>query len=103
MTLNHQTQLLIVAIVSLTTTVFVLDYYGYLRHSREVDAIYMAEFSLIANVPGQDQFVSHIASHQRARCVENYLVLESSEQTTVTGLLVDKRKRPVRCQFTEEQ
>lgn len=102
MKLNHQTQLFVVAIVTLVVTVLTLDYYGYLRHSREIDALYMAEFSLIANVPGQDQFVSHIPSNQRARCVENYLVLESGEQTIVTGLLVDKRKRPVRCQLSKE-
>ncbi|OQX38467.1 MAG: hypothetical protein B0D91_04020 [Oceanospirillales bacterium LUC14_002_19_P2] len=102
MKLNHQTQLLAVAIVTLIATVFVLDYYGYLRHSNESDAIYMAEFSLIANVPGQDQYVSHIPAKKRARCIDHYLVLESTEKAGATGLLVDKKQRPVRCEFNGE-
>lgn len=101
MKLNHQTRLIAVAIITLVATVLVLEYYGYIRHSSKSDEICVAEFNLIANVPGQDQYVSHIPAKKRARCVDHYLVLESTEKAGVTGLLVDKKQHPVRCEFNE--
>ena len=98
MTFNHTTQLILVAVVSILGTVAALHTNGYVRHSSEEDALYVSEFSLLANTPGLSQTVSAKPAEFVARCADGYLVMDSSKASkAANGLLVDQKKRPVTC------
>ena len=99
MKINHTTQMVLVGLISILGTVSVLHSNGYLRHSNESDALYVAEFSLLANAPGQAQRVSAKPAGFVARCEQGYLVMDAVEKVskTLSGLIVDEKKRPVTC------
>ena len=105
MTINQPTKIILVVMIAIVGTVSALSNYGYLRHSSSQDALYVAEFSLIANAPGQTQTLSAKPSGFAAQCAEGFLVLEGSSNKAsgnTTGVLVDARRRPVRCSFAAE-
>ena len=100
MTLNNPSRLILTAIVSIGVTVFMLDSQGYIRHSSNQDSLYIAEFSLLANKPGLQQTVSAKPADFLARCEQGYLVMDAAEnRSDLSGLLVDKSKRPITCKF----
>ncbi len=100
MKFNHQTQLILVLVASILGTIFVLHANGYLRHSKEQDALYVAEFSLLASAPGMSGQVSHKSAGFVARCDQGFLVMDAVEKVskTLSGVVVDRKNRPVRCQ-----
>ncbi len=99
MQLNHKVQLILVSFVSIVGTVLILDAQGYVNHSSEKDALYVAEFSLIANVSGAESVVSSKPSDFVARCTQGYLVMDAIEKVSksLSGVVVDKKKRAVPC------
>ncbi|MDE1460461.1 hypothetical protein [Spartinivicinus poritis] len=94
---NQPVMLIVVAVVSVTITVFVLHWYGYLRHSTEQDSVYLAEFNLIKNIPGQEQFLSHKPAPFLAYCAGGYLVMSHQKRPGVAGVLTYKNKQPIPC------
>ena len=100
MQFNHKTQLILVALLSIVGTVFVLHGNGYLKHSSEEDALYVAEFSLIANLPGAENVVSAKPADFVAYCEQGYLVMSAVDKVSknLSGVLVDQKKRAVSCE-----
>lgn len=97
---NQPILLIVVATVSVIATVFMLDWYGYLRHSTVQDSAYLAEFNLVKNIPGQDQFISHKPAPFLAYCTGGYLVMSHQKKPGVAGVLTYKKNKPIPCQST---
>lgn len=89
--------LILTAIGSVIGTVAVLFYYGYLHVAKPEDALLLADYTMLKTVPGEDYRVSLKPSPQVAECIDGVLVLFDTEQKGLTGVLVDGRKRAVRC------
>ena len=56
---------------------------------------------MLKTIPGEDYKVSLDPAPQVAQCVDGVLVLFDTEQKGLTGVLVDNRKRAVRCMGEE--
>ena len=89
--------LILTAIGSVMGTVAVLGYYGYLHIAKPEDALLLADYTMLKTVPGEDYRVSLKPATQVAQCFDGVLVLFDTEQKGLTGVLVDDRKRAVRC------
>jgi hypothetical protein len=89
--------LIITAVASIFVTVLALWYYGYLHFSKEEDALLLSEFTMLKTIPGEDYKVSLKPAAQAAHCIDGVLVLFDTQQKGLTGVLVDNRKRAVRC------
>lgn len=89
--------LILTAIGSVMGTVAVLGYYGYLHIAKPEDALLLADYTMLKTVPGEDYRVSLKPATQVAQCIDGVLVLFDTEQKGLTGVLVDDRKRAVRC------
>ncbi|MBU2709683.1 hypothetical protein [Zooshikella harenae] len=98
MKINHSWQLIGVALITLIITIVTLEKNGYLRHSSEADSIYLSEFNLIKQLPGESETkLSHIPADYTAQCVQGVLLLRHKKQKDNVGVLVDKKQRAVRC------
>jgi hypothetical protein len=93
--------LILTAIGSVVGTVAVLTYYGYVHIAKPEDALLLADYTMLKTVPGEDYRVSLKPASQVAQCIDGVLVLFDTEQKGLTGVLVDNKKRAVRCM--EEQ
>ena len=93
--------LILTAIGSVVSTVAVLTYYGYVHIAKPEDALLLADYTMLKTVPGEDYRVSLKPATQVAQCIDGVLVLFATEQKGLTGVLVDNKKRAVRCM--EEQ
>ena len=52
---------------------------------------------MLKTIPGEDYKLSLTPAPQVAQCIDGVLVLFDTEQKGLTGVLVDNRKRAVRC------
>ena len=89
--------LILTAIGSVAATVAVLTYYGYVHIAKPEDALLLSEYTMLKTVPGEDCRISLKPAPQVAQCIDGVLVLFDTEQKGLTGVLVDNRKRAVRC------
>lgn len=89
--------LIITGLASIFVTVGCLWYYGYLHFAKPQDALLLSEFTMLKTVPGEDYKVAATPAAQVARCMDGVLVLFDTEQKGLSGVLVDGRKRAVRC------
>ncbi|WP_028239939.1 hypothetical protein [Stutzerimonas azotifigens] len=89
--------LILTAIATVVVTVGSLWYYGYLHIAKPEDALLLNDYTMLKTVPGEDYKVSLSPAPQVAQCIDGVLVLFDTEQKGLTGVLVDKRKRAVRC------
>lgn len=89
--------LILTAIGSVLGTVAVLSYYGYVHIAKPEDALLLADYTMLKTVPGEDYRVSLKPASQAAQCIDGVLVLFDTEQKGLTGVLVDSKKRAVRC------
>ncbi|MBF7730623.1 hypothetical protein [Pseudomonas sp. N040] len=94
--------LILTGIASIIGTVLVLWYYGYLHFAKQEDALLLNEFTMLKTVEGVDYKVSLQPADQIAQCFDGVLVLFDMQQKGLSGVLVDKRQRAVRC-VSEEQ
>ncbi|HTN29819.1 MAG TPA: hypothetical protein VL178_03155 [Pseudomonas sp.] len=88
---------ILTAVGSVVGTVAVLTYYGYVHVAKPADSLLLAEFTMLKTVPGEDYRLSLKPADQAAQCIDGVLVLFDSKQKGLTGVLVDNRKRAVRC------
>ena len=88
---------ILTGMASILGTVLVLWYYGYLHFAKEEDALLLSEFTMLKTVEGVDYKVSLEPAKEIAQCFDGVLVLFDMEQKGLSGVLVDKRKRAVRC------
>ncbi|MBV2207159.1 MAG: hypothetical protein KUL87_17195 [Pseudomonas sp.] len=89
--------LILTAIGSVAGTVAVLSFYGYVHVAKPEDALLLADYTMLKTVPGEDYRVSLKPATQVAQCLDGVLVLFDTEQKGLTGVLVDNKKRAVRC------
>ncbi len=89
--------LILTGIGSICATVAVLWYYGYLHIAKPQDALLLADFTMLKTVPGEDYKVSLAPADQVAQCVDGVVVMFDLKQKGLSGVLVDNRKRAVRC------
>ena len=89
--------LILTAIGSVVGTVAVLSYYGYLHIAKPEDALLLADYTMLKTVPGEDYKISLKPAAQVAQCIDGVLVLFDTQQKGLTGVLVDNKKRAVRC------
>ncbi|MCU1719635.1 hypothetical protein [Pseudomonas sp. 5P_3.1_Bac2] len=89
--------LILTAVASVCATVAVLGFYGYLHIAKPEDALLLADFTMLKTVEGEDYKVSIEPASQVAQCIDNVLVLFDTEQRGLTGVLVNNKKRAVRC------
>lgn len=88
---------ILTAVGTVIGTVAVLSYYGYVHFAKPQDALLLAEFTMLKTVPGEDYRLSLKPADQQAQCIDGVLVLFDTRQKGLTGVLVDDRKRAVRC------
>ncbi|MHA6476340.1 hypothetical protein ACX1DW_02450 [Stutzerimonas sp. KH-1] len=88
---------ILTAVGTVIGTVGVLSYYGYVHVAKPEDALLLADFTMLKTIPGEDYRVSLKPASQVAQCIDGVLVLFDTEQKGLTGVLVDNRKRAVRC------
>ncbi len=93
--------LIITGVCSIFGTVAALWYYGYLHIAKPEDALLLSEFTMLKTVPGEDYKISLEPAAQVAQCVDGVVVLFDTEQKGLTGVLVDNRKKAVRCMGQE--
>lgn len=94
--------LIATAVATMLGTVAVLSYYGYLHIAKPADALLLAEYTMLKTIPGEDYKASLKPAEQTARCMDGVVVLFDSKQKGLTGVLVDDKKRVVRCDFPAE-
>ncbi|HLV17545.1 MAG TPA: hypothetical protein VKY70_08755 [Pseudomonas sp.] len=92
---------ILTAVGTVIGTVAVLSYYGYVHFAKPQDALLLAEFTMLKTVPGEDYRLSLKPADQQAQCIDGVLVLFDTRQKGLTGVLVDDRKRAVRCMGQE--
>ncbi|MBJ9976049.1 hypothetical protein IAE35_09240 [Pseudomonas sp. S75] len=89
--------LILTGVGTIIVTVGALWYYGYLHFAKPEDALLLQDYTMLKTVPGEDYRVSLEPSPQLAQCVDGVLVLFDTQQKGLTGVLVDNRKRAIRC------
>lgn len=90
--------LIATAVATVCVTVFSLSYYGYVHFAKPEDALLLAEYTMLKTVPGEDYRASLKPAEQHAQCIDGIVVLFDDKQKGLTGVLVDDKKRAVRCQ-----
>lgn len=93
--------LILTGIGSVAATVALLGYYGYLHIAKPEDALLLADYTMLKTIPGEDYKVSLKPADQVAHCIDGVLVLFDVNQKGLTGVLVDNKKRAVRCILPE--
>ena len=69
--------------------------------ARDAQIAKLQDFTMLKTIPGEDYKVSLDPAPQMAQCVDGVLVLFDTQQKGLTGVLVDNRKRAVRCMGEE--
>ena len=93
--------LIITGICSILGTVACLWYYGYLHFAKPEDALLLNDFTMLKTQPGEDYTISLEPAAEVAQCVDGVLVLFDTEQKGLTGVLVNNKKKAVRCMGQE--
>jgi len=93
--------LILTGVGSIIVTGGAVWYYGYLHFAKPEDALLLQDYTMLKTVPGEDYKVSLDTAPQVAQCVDGVLVLFDTQQKGLTGVLVDNRKRAVRCMGEE--
>ena len=92
--------LIATAVASMLATVAVLSYYGYLHMAKPTDALLLADYTMLKTIPGEDYKASLKPAEQIAQCMDGVVILFDTKQKGLSGVLVDDKKRLVRCDFT---
>ncbi|WP_095106355.1 hypothetical protein [Pseudomonas sp. Irchel 3E20] len=93
--------LIITGVCSIIGTVACLWYYGYLHFAKPEDALLLNDFTMLKTQPGEDYKISLQPAAEVAQCIDGVLVLFDTEQKGLTGVLVNNKKRAVRCMGEE--
>lgn len=93
--------LILTGLGTVVSTVAVLWYYGYLHFAKPEDALLLADFTMLKSIEGEFQQVAGKPADQVAECLDGVLVLFDRQQPGLSGLLVDDKRRAVRCRVAE--
>ena len=89
--------LILTAVGSIILTVGTLWYYGYVHFAKPEDALLLQDYTMLKTLPGEDYKVSLEPAPQVAQCVDGVVVLFDTQHKGLSGVLVDNRKRAIRC------
>ena len=78
-------------------SVVALEYNGYLCHSKEADSAMIEDFKLLTLKPGYDVKTSSKSSGKTAFCSGGSLLMRADKTPGVSGILVDKKGRIIKC------
>lgn len=90
--------LILTAVATVIVTVFTLGYYGYLHVAKPEDALLLADYTMLKTYAGEDYRTSLKPAEQTASCIDGIVVLFDNNKPELTGVLVDNKRRAVRCQ-----
>ena len=93
--------LILTGIGTIIGTVGCLWFYGYLHFAKPEDALLLSDFTMLKTVPGEDYKVSLEPATQVAQCIDGVLVMFDTEQKGLTGVLVNSKRKAVRCMGQE--
>jgi len=93
--------MILTAVGTIIVTVGTLWYYGYVHFAKPEDALLLQDYTMLKTIPGEDYKISLDPAPQVAQCVDGVLVLFDTQQKGLTGVLVDNRKRAIRCMGQE--
>jgi hypothetical protein len=93
--------LIITGICTILGTVAVLWYYGYLHFAKPEDALLLSDFTMLKTQPGEEYKISLEPAAEVAQCIDGVLVLFDTEQKGLSGVLVNNKKKAVRCMGEE--
>lgn len=91
---------IISAVVTVITSVVMLDINGYINHSDSNSDKLVDEFRLIRIMPGEVLKMSPKSANKEAFCVDGYLLIRPENNKTgnqVAGILIDEKERGIRC------
>ena len=96
-------QAILVAAITVAATVFVLDYYGFIHHSRSPAGDEVTVFHAITLGAGQSLKLTIKPSPHSIACRNGYATVVTHTPTggQLTSILVDANKRGVRCADTK--
>lgn len=92
--------LILTAIISAIVTVAALEVSGKINHWDSADGVPIGDFKAIYIEPGETFRMSSKPSNLHAVCDNGYLVIASDNDSEFQGILVDYKKRGVRCLLT---
>ncbi|MFV3334423.1 hypothetical protein ACNFIA_26145 [Pseudomonas sp. NY15437] len=95
--MNNPISYILTVIATIFVSVGTLWYYGYLHFAKPEDALELSQFTMLKSIPGQDTKLALDPADQQAQCIDGVLVMFDMTQKGLTGVLVDSRKRAVRC------
>lgn len=84
-------------VAGIIMSVVSLEYYGYLRHSKEADSATIEDFKLLTLKPGYDVKTSSKPSGKTAFCSGGSLLMRADKTKGATGILVDTKGRIIKC------
>lgn len=93
--------LILTAIISVMVTVAALEVSGKINHWEREDGVPIGDFKAIYIEPGETFRMSPKPSNLHAVCDNGYLVIASDNDGEFQGILVDYKKRGVRCTLPE--
>lgn len=85
-------------IAGIIMTALALEYYGFIYHPSDEEALVVEEFKLLSLETDRDLKISPKVSGKIALCVDGFLLLRPDNGKEVAGILVDRRNRPIECQ-----
>lgn len=85
--------------IGVVVSVLALEYYGYIQHSTVEDSAVVAEFQLLDLSTEAELKISTRDSGKVAFCADGYLLVRPDNGKEVAAILVDDKKRGVRCHF----
>jgi hypothetical protein len=91
------THIIMGLVAGIILSVVSLEYYGYLRHSQEADSAMIEDFKLLTLKPGYDVKTSSKSSGKTAFCSGGSLLMRADKTPGVSGILVDKKGRIIKC------
>jgi len=94
----NPTHVIATAIISVIATIAILGYYGYLHFAKPEDALLLSDYTMLKTYAGEDYRTSLKPAEQTATCIYGIVVLFDNNKPELSGVLVDNKRRAVRCQ-----
>lgn len=85
--------------LGMIVAVLSLEYYGYIKHSTVADTALVDEFQLLDLSTQADLKISPKDAGKIAFCADGYVLMRPANEHKVAAILVDHKKRGVRCNF----
>lgn len=89
--------LIISVICAVIGTITALEFTGKIKHNEAKDEFPVSSYQAILIKKGEEHLISRKPSNQTAQCIDGYLFIESDDDSSMQGLIIDYKNRGVRC------